>query len=127
MHLYFEGSAPVGRRDCPALPDSRDSSVVSEPSNSEDVLSDALYHGTMSPPVTSSPIKPVNSSDMNDANIWCGGDNSKVTSNSKQIRNMRQTVEAELQNLALAGDTHKLIKLLEDGAPFVIDMVRFRS
>ena len=81
----------------------------------------------MSPPVTSSPIKPVNTSDMSDANIWCGGDNPKVNSGTNKIRNMRQTVEAELQNLALSGDTHKLIKLLEDGAPFVIDMVRFRS
>ena len=81
----------------------------------------------MSPPVTSSPIKPVNTPDMSDANIWCGGDNSKVTPGSNKIRNMRQTVETELQNLALAGDTHKLIKLLEDGAPFVIDMVTFNS
>ena len=29
-----------------------------------------------------------------------------------------------MQNLALSGETVKLIKLLEDGAPFVVDMVR---
>ena len=73
------------------------------------------------PPMTSSPIKPV--TDLGHE-IWCGGDTSN-NNNSKpnKIRNIRQTVEQQLQNLALNGQTSKLIKLLEDGAPFVVDMV----
>ena len=74
------------------------------------------------PPMTSSPIKPV--TDLGHE-IWCGGDTSNNNNNSKpsKIRNIRQTVEQQLQNLALNGQTSKLIKLLEDGAPFVVDMV----
>ena len=73
-------------------------------------------------PLTSSPIKPVNNNnDFNDANIWCGDSGNN---NSAKTRSTRQTVEQQLQNLALSGETVKLIKLLEDGAPFVVDMVR---
>ena len=77
------------------------------------------------PPMTSSPIKPV--TDMGD--IWCGGEPSNNNNNNKpsKIRNIRQTVEQQLQNLALNGQTSKLIKLLEDGAPFVVDMVRLKK
>ena len=73
-------------------------------------------------PLTSSPIKPVNNNDFNDANIWCG--DSGNNNNSGKVRSTRQTVEQQLQNLALSGETVTLIKLLEDGAPFVVDMVR---
>ena len=74
-------------------------------------------------PLTSSPIKPVNNNnDFHDANIWCG--DSGNNGNSAKTRSTRQTVEQQLQNLALSGETVKLIKLLEDGAPFVVDMVR---
>ena len=75
-------------------------------------------------PLTSSPIKPVNNNnDFNDANIWCG-DSGNNNNNSAKVRSTRQTVEQQLQNLALSGETVKLIQLLEDGAPFVVDMVR---
>ena len=70
-------------------------------------------------PLTSSPIKPVNN-DFNEAHIWCGDSGN----NNAKVRSIRQTVEQQLQTLALSGDTVKLIKLLEDGAPFVVDMVR---
>ena len=77
------------------------------------------------PQMTSSPIKQVNNNvdDFNDANIWCG-DSGNQNNNSAKVRSTRQTVEQQLQNLALSGETVKLIKLLEDGAPFVVDMVR---
>ena len=88
------------------------------------------------PQMTSSPIKPVNNNnnvneklkcdvnDFNDANIWCGDSGNHNNNNSAKVRSTRQTVEQQLQNLALSGETVKLIKLLEDGAPFVVDMVR---
>ena len=79
------------------------------------------------PQMTSSPIKPVNTNnnnDFNDANIWCGDSGNHNNNNSAKVRSTRQTVEQQLQNLALSGETVKLIKLLEDGAPFVVDMVR---
>ena len=79
-------------------------------------------------PLTSSPIKPVNNNNHNDfseANIWCGGgDTGNNNNSSAKVRSTRHTVEQQLQNLALSGETVKLIKLLEDGAPFVVDMVR---
>ena len=76
-------------------------------------------------PLTSSPIKPVNNNnnDFSEANIWCG-DSGNNNNSSAKVRSTRQTVEQQLQNLALSGETVKLIKLLEDGAPFVVDMVR---
>ena len=79
------------------------------------------------PQMTSSPIKPVNNNnnnDFNDANIWCGDSGNHNNNSSAKVRSTRQTVEQQLQNLALSGETVKLIKLLEDGAPFVVDMVR---
>ena len=40
------------------------------------------------------------------------------------IRNVRMRVEEELRDLAQSGQTQELLGLLEDGAPFVVDMVR---
>ena len=68
-------------------------------------------------PLTSSPIKPVTVEAPE--GVWCGDNNN----NSSKVRSMRQTVEQQLQHLALTGDTDSLLKLLEDGAPFVVDMV----
>ena len=39
------------------------------------------------------------------------------------IRTVRMRVEEELRDLAQSGDTQELLLLLEDGAPFVVDMV----
>ena len=39
------------------------------------------------------------------------------------IRNVRMRVEEELRDLAQSGHTQELLVLLEDGAPFVVDMV----
>ena len=76
--------------------------------------------------MTSSPIKPVN---FEDAGIWCGnesgGGGGGGGGGGSKIRTIRQTVEQQLQQCATNGDTDKLIKLLEDGAPFVIDMVNY--
>ena len=71
-------------------------------------------------PLTSSPIKPVTVEAPE--GVWCGDNNNSNSSKSK-VRSMRQTVEQQLQQLALGGDTDSLLKLLEDGAPFVVDMV----
>ena len=74
-------------------------------------------------PLTSSPIKPVTEAPEG---VWCGdnnNNNNNNNSNSSKVRSMRQTVEQQLQHLALTGDTDSLLKLLEDGAPFVVDMV----
>ena len=73
-------------------------------------------------PLTSSPIKPVTEAPEG---VWCGDTNNNNNSNSSssKVRSMRQTVEQQLQHLALTGDTDSLLKLLEDGAPFVVDMV----
>ena len=76
----------------------------------------------MTQPMTSSPIKPVN--DFSESGIWCGETNNNNASSNK-IRNIRKSVEQQLQHFALSGETSKLIKLLEDGAPFVVDMVGF--
>merc|ERR1719282_540862 len=73
----------------------------------------------MTQPMTSSPIKPVN--DFSESGIWCGETNNNNASSNK-IRNIRKSVEQQLQHFALSGETSKLIKLLEDGAPFVVDM-----
>ena len=70
-------------------------------------------------PLTSSPIKPVTEAPEG---VWCGDSNNN-NNNSSKVRSMRQTVEQQLQHLALTGDTDSLLKLLEDGAPFVVDMV----
>ena len=73
-------------------------------------------------PLTSSPIKPVTVEAPE--GVWCGDSNNSNSSSSKsKVRSMRQTVEQQLQQLALGGDTDSLLKLLEDGAPFVVDMV----
>ena len=70
-------------------------------------------------PLTSSPIKPVTVEAPE--GVWCGDSNN--SSSKSKVRSMRQTVEQQLQQLALGGDTDSLLKLLEDGAPFVVDMV----
>ena len=73
-------------------------------------------------PLTSSPIKPVTVEAPE--GVWCGDtNNNNNNSSSSKVRSMRQTVEQQLQHLALTGDTDSLLKLLEDGAPFVVDMV----
>ena len=77
-------------------------------------------------PLTSSPIKPVTVEAPE--GVWCGDTNNNNNNNnnnnsSSKVRSMRQTVEQQLQHLALTGDTDSLLKLLEDGAPFVVDMV----
>ena len=74
-------------------------------------------------PLTSSPIKPVTVEAPE--GVWCGDNNNNNSSSSSKskVRSMRQTVEQQLQQLALGGDTDSLLKLLEDGAPFVVDMV----
>ena len=76
-------------------------------------------------PLTSSPIKPVTVEAPE--GVWCGDTNNNNNNNSNisssKVRSMRQTVEQQLQHLALTGDTDSLLKLLEDGAPFVVDMV----
>ena len=73
-------------------------------------------------PLTSSPIKPVTVEAPE--GVWCGDNNNNNNNNSSsKVRSMRQTVEQQLQHLALTGDTDSLLKLLEDGAPFVVDMV----
>ena len=61
-------------------------------------------------PLTSSPIKTVRDGDS-------------PRSAQSNIRTIRQTLEHQLQALAQAGETQQLIKLLEEGAPFVVDMV----
>ena len=68
-------------------------------------------------PLTSSPIKTVRDGESDG---WAG-DSPRNTQSS--IRTIRQTVEHQLQVLAQTGETLKLIKLLEEGAPFVVDMV----
>ena len=87
------------------------------------VITDKVKMAASHQPLTSSPIKPVNNNDFGDANIWCG-DSGNNNNSSGKVRSTRHTVEQQLQNLALSGETSKLIKLLEDGAPFVVDMVR---
>ena len=74
-------------------------------------------------PLTSSPIKPVTVEAPE--GVWCGdsNNNNSNSSSKSKVRSMRQTVEQQLQQLALGGDTDSLLKLLEDGAPFVVDMV----
>ena len=72
-------------------------------------------------PLTSSPIKPVTVEAPE--GVWCGDSNNNSSSSTSKVRSMRQTVEQQLQQLALGGDTDSLLKLLEDGAPFVVDMV----
>ena len=61
-------------------------------------------------PLTSSPIKTVR-------------DGESPRNSQANIRTIRQTLENQLQSLAQTGDTQQLIKLLEEGAPFVVDMV----
>ena len=61
-------------------------------------------------PLTSSPIKTVRD-----------GDSPRNTQSN--IRTVRQTLENQLQSLAQTGETQQLIKLLEEGAPFVVDIV----
>ena len=62
-------------------------------------------------PLTSSPIKTVR-------------DGESPRSAQSNIRTIRQTLETQLQAHAQTGETQQLIKLLEEGAPFVVDMVR---
>ena len=63
-------------------------------------------------PLTSSPIKTVRD-----------GESDRERNTQSSIRAIRQTLEHQLQALAEAGETQQLIKLLEEGAPFVVDMV----
>ena len=68
-------------------------------------------------PLTSSPIKPVGDGESDG---WAGDS----PRNTKQhIRTIRKSVEQQLHQLAQTGETQKLITLLEEGAPFVVDMV----
>ena len=50
-------------------------------------------------------------------------DGDSPRSAQSNIRTIRQTLETQLQALAQTGETQQLIKLLEEGAPFVVDMV----
>ena len=68
-------------------------------------------------PLTSSPIKTVRDGE---SEVWTGEGPRTTQSN---IRTIRKTLEQQLQTLAQTGETLKLIKLLEEGAPFVVDMV----
>ena len=63
-------------------------------------------------PLTSSPIKTVRD-----------GESDSPRNTQSSIRTIRQTLEHQLQALAQTGETQQLIKLLEEGAPFVVDMV----
>ena len=67
--------------------------------------------------MTSSPIKAVGDGE---SDVWTG-DSPRNTKQS--IRTIRKSVEQQLHQLAQTGETHKLITLLEEGAPFVVDMV----
>ena len=68
-------------------------------------------------PLTSSPIKTVRDGESDG---WAGDSPRNAQSS---IRTIRQTLESQLQLLAQTGETQQLIKLLEEGAPFVVDMV----
>ena len=67
-------------------------------------------------PLTSSPIKTVRD-----------GESDSPRNAQSSIRTIRQTLESQLQLLAQTGETQQLIKLLEEGAPFVVDMVSLLS
>ena len=67
-------------------------------------------------PMTSSPIKTMREGE---SEVWAG-ESPRAPHN---IRNIRKSLEQQLRALADSGDTHKLITLLEEGAPFVVDMV----
>lgn len=62
-------------------------------------------------PMTSSPVR-----GGGQAGPDCGG-----------LRAVRVRVEEELRQLAEAGNTQQLIAMLEEGAPFVIDLVSFQT
>ena len=85
------------------------------PDRDFDFLSDKMS-GKIGP-LTSSPIKTVRDGE---SDVWTGD----IPRNTQhKVRTMRKSLEHQLLSLAQSGDTAKLIQLLEEGAPFVVDMV----
>ena len=81
------------------------------------IVSDSIWCGEVKE--SNCPKNPVNGLDQ--VNLSAPTQSETVT--RPLIRTVRMRVEEEMRDLAQSGHTQELLILLEDGAPFVVDMV----
>ena len=82
------------------------------------IVSDSIWCGEQKE--SNCPKNPVNGLEQ----VNLSAPTQSETSARPLIRTVRMRVEEELKDLAQSGHTQELLVLLEDGAPFVVDMVR---
>ena len=81
------------------------------------IVSDSIWCGEVKE--SNCPKNPVNGLDQ--VNLSAPTQSETVT--RPLITTVRMRVEEEMRDLAQSGHTQELLVLLEDGAPFVVDMV----